>query len=268
MRIFFVKNGKTRYDNRSRWQEALEIALKQPDEPVIITTFRRGWSSAARPVLARGINKEEYVVKGRQAGRQIVNDQVVARLGLAIGAPVGQPEIVEISSELIEEDPSFSYLIPGTAHATIYIPNCSDDREPVQYAKQAENRERFALLCVLYGWVHAGDHQFIYQKQRPNLVHSIDHGHFFPGGPNWTEDDLVQAPRAELDQLLLRTCNFKVNSDEIQEALRRLEAVKEETIIPAVAAPPTEWGLTIDDRVTLVEYLIRRQQELLELLEI
>lgn len=253
---------KPERETRKKWKASLEAAIAQPEEPVLAITFRRSWNSAARPVLVRCIDKNEYVIKGQQAGRQIINDQIVARLGLAMGAPVGQPRIVEISPELIEEDPAFSYLTPGTAHGTLYVADCSDDRETIQYANQPENRSRFALLCVLYGWTSGKDHQFIYKKTRSNLVYSVDHGHFFPGSPNWTENHLIQAPSAELDQHLVSTC--KLTTDEVEQALLALKAVNEETIIQAVAAPPSEWGLIIDERVTLVEYLIKGQQVLLE----
>ncbi len=223
---------KAEEKNREKWRASLESAMTDPEEPVIAITFRRGWNSAARPVLVRCIDKNEYIIKGQQAGRQIINDQIVARLGVAIGAPVGQPEIIEISQELIEEDSAFSYLTPGTAHGTIYIADCFDDRETRQYANQQKNRPRFALLCVLYGWTYGQDHQFIYKKTRPNLVYSVDHGHFFPGGPNWTENNLRQAPIPELDKRLLSTCNL--TQDEIEQALLVLKAVDEETIIQAV----------------------------------
>jgi len=45
-----------------------------------------------------------------------------------------------------------------------------------------------------------------------------------------------------------------------------LAGVAEATIIQAVASPPNEWGLTMEERIVLVEYLLRRQQELLDAL--
>jgi hypothetical protein len=259
-----VSKSENLEKSREHWKQKLNDELLQPEEPVLVITIRRGWNSAARPVLVRGIDRKEYVIKGQQAGRQVINDQVVARLGVAMGAPVGQPAIMEISSDLIEEDLNFNYLTVGTAHGTVFIADCSDDREPVNYIHQSENRARFALLCVLYGWVYSNDCQFIYKKSRPNLVYSVDHGHFFPGGPNWTKSDLMQAHQAELDPFLHKRCKF--TTDETSSALLALQRVSEETIIQAVAAPPNEWGLTLDERVTLVEYLIRKQQQLLTVL--
>lgn len=254
-------SAETKQQARKRWKDCLEAGIDRGEEPIIIITFRSGWESAARPVLARGIDKREYVIKGQQAGRQIVNDQVVARLGMAIGAPVGEPCIVEISEELIAEDSRFSYLTPGTAHATLYIPKCSSQREEINYTNQPENRERFALLILLYGWVYANDYQFIYENARPNLVYSVDHGHFFPGGPEWKQRDLLEAASAEINPRLVDSC--KLIPEDIRRRRKLLDDVSEETIIQAVAAPPSEWGLTIDERVTLVEYLVKRRQDLL-----
>jgi hypothetical protein len=48
--------------------------------------------------------------------------------------------------------------------------------------------------------------------------------------------------------------------------LEQLDQVSEDKIIQAVAAPPIEWGLTMEERVTMVEYLVKRQKELINLL--
>lgn len=247
--------------NYPRWKALLEEYLKTPEEPVLITTLRRKLDSASRPIFARGIDKNEYVIKGKQAGRQIINDQIVGRLGQAMNAPVAEPNIVEIGTDLIESTPGYDYLSPGKAHGAIFIPDCFDTRDVAQYARQDANRSRFALLSVLYGWVYAQDHQFIYQKQVPNLVFSVDHGHFFYGGPGWTMTSLTSAPSSVIDGYLRSKC--KITGDELMEALEALQAVDEDTIIRAIASVPTEWKITIDERTVLVEYLLRRQQEIL-----
>lgn len=256
------KRASKKQQDRARWELSLKQLLTNPEDPVIILTIRRGWNSASRPVLARGIDKYEYIVKGKQAGRQIINDQIVARLGLAMGAPVGEPEIVEISPDPL--DVNFSFLSPGKAHATRFIANCFDDRDTIKYKNHEENRPRFALLSVLFGWVYSQDQQFIYQKNHPNLVYSVDHGHFFPGGHDWTVSDITSAPTATVDKKLVSSCELTDN--EIRQALIALEEVTEETIVQAVASPPDEWGITMEERVAMVEYLMKRQQELLNAL--
>ncbi|NER98437.1 MAG: hypothetical protein F6J86_32200 [Symploca sp. SIO1B1] len=256
-------NRKTTAENeaRLRWKKLLEKALEQPEEPVFIMTLRRALNSSARPVFARGFDKREYVIKGQQAGRQIINDQIIARLGCAMDAPVAEPQIVEIDRELLELDPTFDYLTPGKAHGVVFIPDCSDDREGIRFVVQQENRKRFALLAVLFGWTFGGDLQFIYKMSRPNLVFSVDHGHFFPSGPNWTIATLNDAPNPVINPEIRSQCSLE--KLEIEEALEALQGVTEEKIIQAVASPPKEWELTIEERIALVEYLITRQQQLL-----
>lgn len=94
-----------------------------------------------------------------------------------------------------------------------------------------------------WDWVYANDYQFIYQNARPNLVYSVDHGHFFPGSPEWKQRDLLEADSADIDRSLVSACKLKL--EDIK--LRALDAVSEETIIQAVAAVPREWGLTIKE---------------------
>ncbi len=245
----------------SRWKERLEQLLSQPEDSIIITTLRKSLTSASRPVLARGIDKKEYVVKGQQAGRQIINDQIVSRLGKALGAPVAEPHIVEVSSELIDLDPTFSYFKPGTAHGVVWLPECSDDREYIKYIEEPDNRSRFALLSVLYGWVYAQDHQFIYSKKIPPYVFSVDHGHFFPSGPNWSIVSLSNAPPAQIDSRISQRAKF--TPEELRQSLDALDSIDEETILKAIASIPVSWNITIEERIALAEYLLRRQQELL-----
>ncbi|WP_254174806.1 HipA family kinase [Planktothrix pseudagardhii] len=264
-----MNSKPTHQQQQEQWRDALESAITHPEEPLLVERFNDGWGwkTSACPVSVRCIDKQTYIIKGQQAGRQIVNDQIIARLGMALGAPVGRPRIVEISPDLLECEPRYNYLTAGTAHATLFIQNCEDDRDLTKFRTHpAENIPRFASLCVLYGWVLAKDHQFLFEKQYPNRVYSVDHGHFFPGGPNWTQETLSQAPAAELDTRLSRLCSLSRESPEIINALEQLDQVSEDMIIQAVAAPPKQWGLKMEERVTMVEYLVKRQQQLVNLL--
>ena len=88
-----------------------------------------------------------------------------------MNAPVAKSPLVEISTDLIELSPQHSYIFAGTAHATEFIKDCSDNRELFLHTKEPANRDRFAMLCVLYDWVYARDHQFIYSKK--NLIKTL-----------------------------------------------------------------------------------------------
>lgn len=253
------KRAETKAEQWEQWRVLLNDYAEKREKPLRVVTFRRAWRSKAQPVLVNCEDGNEYVIKGRQAGRQIVNDQIVARLGEAMGAPVGQPRLVEVSVELVEIEKRLAHIPSGIAHGTKFIPDCFDSHELIA-TDQPDNRPRLARLAVLFGWITPNDWQFLFTTKPPRLIHSVDHGHFFPDGPDWTEQQLLAAPHAELASCF-SPCYL--TSDEIQEALQALKTVTESKIIQAVASPPDQWSLTMGERVALVEYLTRRKQELL-----
>ena len=255
----------------SQWKTSLISLLQYPRESLQAITYRRGWRTKAEPVLLECEDDQTYVVKGVQAGRQIVNDQVVARLGIALGSPVGTPSFIQISAELIELDRRLASFSPGLAHGTLWIPDCRDSYELLGTGEE-ENRSRYALLSALFGWVINHDPQYLVNEQPPRLVHSVDHGHCFSGGPNWTVESLQNSIDSDsgmsLEFLLINgfeMCVFK--AIDFQTMQQNLKQVTELNIFSSVASVPEEWGITMEERLVLVEYLIVRQQRLMLILE-
>lgn len=256
------ENLESENANREKLRQALDEAIANPEDPIIATTIRRGWKSSAKPVLVRGIDGNDYVVKGKQAGRQIINDRVVAKLGQAMHAPVGEPYLIEIPQDLIDIHSEFNYLDIGIAHGTKFIPDCSNDRELFLHIDKSKNLERFAFLAILYGWMYASDHQFIYRKQSPHLVYSVDHGNFFVGSPAWTIESLGRKfSPAKPDHLIVST--YKLKDKDLSPALNALREITEQMIMQTVCSVPQEWGVDIDERLVLVGYLVERQHDLL-----
>lgn len=244
--------------NDEYWRCQLAAASLERETPIPAQTFLRGYRTKACPVMVQCADGQDYMVKGQQAGRQIVNDQIVARLGILLGAPVGKPRLIEIPAELIAIEPRLLHILPGSAHGTLFIPNCFDQYKLIA-TSQPENRPRLARLAVLYGWVVPGDWQFLFDSTPPRLIHSVDHGHFFPGGPDWSTEDLQLATTPCMPECF-QTC--ELTPDELADALGTLSAISEQQIVQVVASPPDEWGLTIEERILLVKYLLNRQREL------
>jgi hypothetical protein len=196
-------------------------------------------------------------------GRVLVNDQIVARLGELIHASVPRAALIDVPAELIANQSEMSHMMAGIAHGSQFVENVTE-RMGFEHAAITENRPRFALLAVLFGWTGAQDHQFVYAKTAPQLVYSVDHGHFFPGGPSWTEPSLRAAPQSQLDTQITQACN--ATQAELHAAIRELSAIDDQALTSVVALPPDEWGMTMEDRIVLVEFLIRRRAELLAIL--
>jgi hypothetical protein len=115
-------------DSRAQWEQELESAIASPVGSIQAVEFTRAWRTKSEPVLLECEDSFDYVVKGQQAGRQIVNDQLVARLGELLQAPVGKPALIYVPQELINEQPNLQGFRAGTAHGTRWIEDCSDVR--------------------------------------------------------------------------------------------------------------------------------------------
>ncbi len=177
-----------------------------------------------------------------------------------IHAPVPEVGYVDVPQALITIEPRLAHMAAGISHGSVWIPDCSE-REGLQNLSDQENRARFARLAVLYGLVQASDHQFIYKKVPPNLVFSVDHGHFFPNGGDWQVVDLQNAPHAATDNDIVVGCQLTRN--EIDDARSSLRVVTEEQIAETAAGPMDHWGVSIDERIAVAIFVDRRRQELL-----
>lgn len=239
------------------WGRLFEAA--RASEPIVVNahTYRKSWASFSRPVLLACDDQREYVVKGSQVGRAVFNDQAIGRLGKALGVPVGDVTLVNVPAELLALNrPAMDHLPAGIAHGCRFVPQCSE-RMGIGHVSEDSNRDRYARLAIFYGWISASDHQFFYNDTAPHLVHSFDHGHFFPGGPNWTEASLAGAPPPSPDHLIVTPCGL--NAEEIGLACSLLHAVTPEVVADAVVVPPASWGgVTDQERLALANYLLTR----------
>lgn len=251
--------------DREGWLHLIQSAA--PEFPRVgALTYRGRWESDSKPVWLACDDGDDYVIKGRRADapaahyeRVLVNDNVIAQLGGVIDAPVGDVVLVDVPKDLIDLEPMMSHLMPGLSHGTRFLAGCGD-RQGVVHCDVTENRRRFARLAVLYGWIHAQDRQVIYENAPPHLVHSLDHGHFFPGGPMWTSASLTGALAPSPDVFFVAGCSL--SPDELQEPLNSLSGVSDEAIASVVAVPPDLWSITMDERVALAEYLGGRRDAL------
>jgi len=177
-----------------------------------------------------------------------------------MGAAIPVIGYVELPTDLLEAEPAMAHYRAGIAHGSVLLQDCSESLW-VNHFNVPENRHRYALIAALCSMFNADDHQFLYQNNRPRLVYSVDHGFFFPGGAAWTAESLRLAPAAVLDPLF-EQCGFTPQDLEITKA--RLEGLTAADIAAAAAGPLEEWGIDMDERVAIAEYVDRRRTELLE----
>lgn len=248
--------------SQTQWTSRLSV-VPEFKSTVTARTFVKSFPTASRPVLFSCDDKRDYVVKGLNSGRVAINEQVVGRLGEFLGAPVPEIVLVNVPPELVSLEPAIKHLTPGIVHGSSFVGGCTD-RLGIAYVEEPRNRDRFARLAILYSWVGANDHQWIYEKSPPNSVWSVDHGHFFPNGPEWRPEHLPQAVVAKIDGMF-DACGLTLT--EIKSAAAKLKEVDNETIAKVVGGIPTAWNFPITERVALARYLERRKTELLDVVE-
>jgi hypothetical protein len=188
-----------------------------------------------------------------------VNEQIVGHLGKLVNAPIPPVQIVGVPTDLVILNRlELDHLYAGLAHGSPLQENCTD-KKWLANTDVPENERRFAALAVLYGWAYANDPQMIYCLTKPHLVWSVDHGNFFPGGPNWTVAHLQAADDASVHSEILTVCRDYAT----RETLDVLATVQPEQIATAVAAPPKTWAIAVEERRELAIMLEKRRNELL-----
>lgn len=225
-----------------------------------LADFSAGMSNAA---LVQCDDGQKYVIKPAKLGRALVAEHVVGRLGRRIGAPCMEVAFAQVQPALIALDPKLARFAGGIAHATVYVPNVIEHRG-VQHAQFPQNRERFVRLLILYSWMLASDHQFMYELTAPHLVHSHDHGLFFAGNHHWTEHTLGAATAVQLDPVL-STIGFA--AWELKEAIRDLRTVTELEIAEATGWVPADWNVPVADLTALTDYLRSRRTNFLAMID-
>jgi hypothetical protein len=224
-------------------------------------TFITRLRTFSSPVVLRCDDGKKYVVKAVQqmkpvTGRTVIADQIVGQLGHLSGAPVGNVTVLNVPPELIALQPELDHMDAGPAHGCEWVDNITD-REQILCASDPLNRARFSKLAILYGWLHANDQQFFYDRVAPNAVISFDHGLFLTGAPWWSVADLRTAPPPEPDSTICTKCGL--TPAELKAAIPGFAAIADQEIATVVARIPSEWGIKPVERVELVRYIADRR---------
>lgn len=248
------------------WRALIESA-SAPGEDVTGVTFVRKWPTYSQPVAVGCDDGSTYVVKAlrnnHDMSKSIFNERVVGTLGRLLGAPIPELRLVELPQELIDAEPEMQHMLAGVAHGSSLVPNCSDRLPNIAEPNGKRNKKAYARLGLLYGWVPAGDHQLVSTLDAARDLYSVDHGHFFAGGPDWTDATLAAAAPPAVDAQFAPY----VAENDLEEALDDFRSVDNEAIASAVASAPDSWGVPIDERVTVAKYLATRRDTLIRLLE-
>jgi len=247
----------------------IKAEISSREVPLQATTFIQSLSGVSKAVQVEANNGKLYRVKGvrtsggRRHERMMCNDHIAGQLGHQMGAPVPSVQLMEVPDVLVQSEPGMSHLEAGPGHSMRWVPNVSGKERNIEYCSEGDNRSRWASIALFFGWFGAErDEQFFYDTQSPRLVHSFDHGHFFPGGPKWTESDLSGADPPVPHSTVKSGCNLQAR--ELSQVAESLAAIEDQDIARAVAEPLPAWGIDMSDRLAVASFLRARRDHLIQ----
>jgi len=229
-----------------------------------------------------GADEQLYVVKFQnnpQDRRVLANELLASRLAAAAGLTTPEPEIVEVSSWLVDNTPELEIDLgrtrvrctPGLQYGSRFVgglmPGQVVDYLPEEQMAEVKNLGEFAGMLGLDKWTgNANGRQAVFsrrQRERRYKAVFIDQGYCFHGG-EWKFED------APLRGVYHRNDVYRgvTGWESFEPWLTRLEEMPAETVWAHAAEVPPEWyGGDLSDMEALVEKLLRRQSRIRELIE-
>jgi hypothetical protein len=248
----------------SEWLDAINRHRQSRDQLLVIDTpLREMKPSMTHPWLCRGVDTNLYVVKFQVPNnpshvRSYAAEQVIARLGQLLDAPVAPVFLSSCTSELLLANPLLSSFCAGVCHATSLERVEATELRPIPPPASQQDRDDFSKLAVLFGWCVSGDQQLLRltvdSSTRPGGILSVDHGHFFPGALSWNRAHLASAAPPAIDPIFVN-----VEQTVIDATIARLKSVTDDQVARAIAHIDPSWGVSDDDCVALADFLARRR---------
>ncbi|MBI3933907.1 MAG: phosphatidylinositol kinase [Acidobacteria bacterium] len=242
----------------------------------------RRMRGGAQSHLMRCEDDHYYVVKFQtnpQGARILANEMLAGRLALALGLPVTEPEVIEVSDWLVEHSPEM-YLQYGNDR--VRCPSglqfgsrfpCDPLRTPVYdflpdtLLDAVENRSQFAGMLVFDKWTcNCDSRQLVFHRSATDASRysatMIDQGYCF----NAAEWNFPDAPMRGLYGRLAVYSEI-AGLESFEPYLARLLSLDEEILEEAASRVPPEWyGARAEELGALLDALMERRQKVAPLI--
>lgn len=252
--------GDVDWNARSAWEPAM-AGRSEPsaDALSLVAVLGRSEGGGSGSFPAQGSDGDRWYVKplnNNHSQRVCVNEYVVSAIGRLLGAPVCEVDIIRVPDDLAgyEFTPGKA-LAAGYASASRAVGQVREDRS-LTFRHRDDNRRRHVGVFALYDWCAGNDAQWLYNAADDERTFSHDHGHYFPGGPDWSIGSLessvdvaYQAPGDTTD----------LDRDEIERMADALEAIDAESVLRVMRRIPSAWPVSSEELGALAWFLYRRR---------
>jgi HipA-like protein len=248
--------------------------------PISAVQHVRRMRGGAQAHLMRASDGFFYVVKFRnnpQHLRVLANEMLATRLASAVGLPVPEPEVIEVSQWLVAHTQDLRIELahtslpcePGLEFGSrlVISPNEGQiyDYIPAALLERVRNLNTFAGMLAMDKWTcNADGRQAAYwrrPRERKYTVSFIDQGYCFNAG-EWS------FPDSPLRGVYARNDVYAgvLGWDSFEPWLGRIESMDPEQICKIAAEIPPEWYGDWDDLAKLVQKLMDRRGRVRELI--
>lgn len=194
-----------------------------------------------------------------QSARVPITEQIVARLGSLIGAPVCEPRLVLVDGiEGFEFRPG-RRVEPGWAHGSLAVDPALEIRE-LRNRTDDDNRRRHAGLFALHDWLAGSDAQWLYDTGADNAYFSHDHG-FYLTGPDWTEMSLAQQTATDCS---LGFDTTGLDRNELGRLADQLERLSKAQIEGEISRLPAAWPVGEGELQAVADFAEARRKSVAE----
>ena len=185
-----------------------------------------------------------------------VTEQIVARLGALIGAPVCASALISLDDLAgWEIRPGTGRLVePGIAHGSVAIEPVIETRE-LKYRTDDDNGRRHCGLYALCDWLYGGDFQWLRATAEENAYYSHDHGLFLTGW-SWTPESLASRQN---ESVPLTMEAEHLDPGELRRLADALESLERVTIEEAISGLPRSWPVSDEALEAVVDFADARK---------
>jgi hypothetical protein len=249
---------------RNIWDGAIGGPRPTARRTKIVGLARTQVQSGSGAFLAFTAEGDRWWVKPQnnpQGPRVPVTELIVGMAGALIGAPVCEVAVIEIPPELegAEFRPGFA-LQAGLASGSRHVEGVLEHRDLV-HLEDDDNRARHAGVFALYDWCWGSDDQWLYSSIEDSKIYSHDHGHYLPGGPDWTVQQLVSHVDVPHPQ---SRSPAELSPAMLDKLADRLERLSRSSITKVLLAVPAGWQVAQDELETVGWFLERRAPQVAE----
>ncbi|WP_051351263.1 HipA family kinase [Sulfobacillus thermosulfidooxidans] len=203
-----------------------------------------------------------------QTTRSLCSDLIGTLLGHALGVPVPEVVLVDVSWDQLREMPYLTKYRwqPGLQFGTLYIAEARSLKR-TDRIDDLSNWSQLPLCALFESWLYNRDVKFSHILRIPQGPSSqfiiIDHGFIFPGGPLWSIESLRryrrQFPLPSPLTAIAEDIPYRLTFD---SALNKMQSLTSWDLREIVNTVPKQWGLSAERKEAIVEFLTYRQKKL------